>query len=49
MFEWNNGKRTVLFINIDGVLWIVAKVRTSNINKSKKYKYWHKDNTIYKE
>ncbi len=49
MFELNNGKKTILFINIDGVLWIVAKVRTSNINKSKKYNYWHRDNIIYKE
>ncbi|WP_424526165.1 phosphatase PAP2 family protein [Spiroplasma endosymbiont of Glossina fuscipes fuscipes] len=49
MFELNNGKKTILFININGVLWIVTKVRTSNINKSKKYKYWHRDNIIYKE
>ncbi|WP_425381820.1 phosphatase PAP2 family protein [Spiroplasma endosymbiont of Polydrusus pterygomalis] len=49
MFELNNGKKTTLFIEIDGILWIVAKVRTSKINHSKKYKYWHRDNAIYKK
>ncbi|WP_145996264.1 phosphatase PAP2 family protein [Spiroplasma melliferum] len=49
MFELNNGKKTTLFIDIDGVLWIVAKVRTAKIDKSKKYKYWHRDNIIYKK
>ncbi|WP_425380587.1 phosphatase PAP2 family protein [Spiroplasma endosymbiont of Stenodema calcarata] len=49
MFELNSGKRTTLFININGVLWIVAKVRTAKIDKSKKYKYWHRDNIIYKK
>ncbi|WP_342256653.1 phosphatase PAP2 family protein [Spiroplasma endosymbiont of Poecilobothrus nobilitatus] len=49
MVELNNGQKTTLLFDIDGVLWIVAKVRTSKINKSKKYKYWHRDNIIYKK
>ncbi|WHQ37508.1 phosphatase PAP2 family protein [Spiroplasma sp. SV19] len=48
MFELNDGKITTLFIKINDVLWIVAKVRTAKIAKSKKYKYWHRDNIIYK-
>ncbi|WP_348735134.1 hypothetical protein [Spiroplasma endosymbiont of Ammophila pubescens] len=49
MVELNNGQKTILLLDIDGVLWIVAKVRTAKINKSKKYKYWHRDNIIYKK
>ncbi len=49
MVELNNGQKTILLLDIDGVLLIVAKVRTAKINKSKKYKYWHRDNIIYKK
>lgn len=49
MLELNNGIKTLLFVTIDNSSWVVAKIKNNKIDKSRKYKYWHKKNIIYKK